>query len=101
MWDLPGSGIEPVSPALAGRFVSTGPPCVDAKLLQSCLTLCDSVDCSPTGSSVYGISQARMWHGLPFPSPGSLPDPGIEPGSPALEADSLPSEPPGKPRTRF
>ena len=35
--------------------------------------------------------------GLPFPSPGDLPDPRIEPGSPALQADSLPSEPPGKP----
>ena len=37
------------------------------------------------------------WSGLPFPIPGDLPDPGIEPGSPALQADSLPSEPPGKP----
>ena len=34
---------------------------------------------------------------MPFPSPGDLPDPGIEPGSPALQADALPSEPPGKP----
>ena len=34
---------------------------------------------------------------MPFPSPGDLPDPGIEPGSPALEADTLTSEPPGKP----
>ena len=37
------------------------------------------------------------WSGLPFPSPGDLPNPGIEPGSPALQADSLPSELPGKP----
>ena len=37
------------------------------------------------------------WSGLPFPSPRDLPNPGIEPGSPALQADSLPSEPPGKP----
>ena len=36
--------------------------------------------------------------GLPFPSPGDLPDPGIEPGSPTLQADTLPSEPPGKPK---
>ena len=34
------------------------------------------------------------WSGLPFPSPGDLPNPGIEPGSPALQADALPSEPP-------
>ena len=132
-----------------------------AKLLQSCLTLHDGheVDCSPPGSSVHGILQARTlewvarpfepacqcrrhkihgfdpWVGkipcrragqltpvflvalfatpwtvahqatgplsmaflLPFPSPGDLPDPGMELGSPALQADSLPSEPPGKP----
>ena len=40
----------------------------------------------------------EYWSGLPFPSPGDLPDPGIEPGSPALEADALTSQPPGKPR---
>ena len=39
----------------------------------------------------------EYWSGVPFPSPGDLPDPGIEPGSPSLQADSLPSEPPGKP----
>ena len=39
----------------------------------------------------------KYWSGLPFPAPGPLPNPGIEPGSPALQADSLPSEPPGKP----
>ena len=42
-------------------------------------------------------SRQEYWSGLPFPSPGDLPDPRIEPGSPALEADALPSEPPGKP----
>ena len=40
----------------------------------------------------------EYWRGLPFPSPGDLPDPGIKPGSPALLADPLPSETPGKPR---
>ena len=60
---------------------------------QSCLTLCD-----PThkGSSVHGILQQEYWSGLPFPSPGHLPESGIEPGSPALQVDSSPSEPPGK-----
>ena len=57
--------------------------------------------CSPQGSSVHGIFQARIleWVAIPTPGdlPGDLPDPGIEPGSPALQADSLPSEPPGKP----
>ena len=44
-----------------------------------------------------GFSRQECWSGLPFPSPGDLPDPGIEPGSLALQADALPSEPPGKP----
>ena len=44
-----------------------------------------------------GFSRQECWRGLPFPSPGDLPDPGIEPGSPTLQADALPSEPPGKP----
>ena len=44
----------------------------------------------PPGSSVYGISQARNWSGLPFPPPGDLPHPGIEPASLALQADSVP-----------
>ena len=44
-----------------------------------------------------GFSRQEYWSGLPFPSPGDLPDPGIEPGSPALQADVLTSEPPGKP----
>ena len=61
---------------------------------QSCLTLFDTINGSPQGSSVHGIFQARILEWLPFPSQG---DPGIEPGSPALQADSLPSEPPGNP----
>ena len=44
-----------------------------------------------------GFSRQEYWSGLPFPSPGDLPDPGIEPGSAALQADALHSEPPGKP----
>ena len=44
-----------------------------------------------------GLSRQEYWSGLPFPSPGDLPDPGIEPSSPALQADILTSEPPGKP----
>ena len=44
-----------------------------------------------------GFSRQECWSGLPFPSPGDLPDPGIEPRSPTLQADTLPSEPPGKP----
>ena len=49
-----------------------------------------------------GFSRQEYWSGLPFPSPGDLPNPEIEPGSPVLQADALPSEPPGKssPRKR-
>ena len=61
-------------------------------LTQPCLTLCDPMDCSPPGSTVQGISRQEYWSGLPLPSPGVLPDPGIEhtsPAFPALQADSL------------
>ena len=59
---------------------------------QSCPTLCDPMDCSPPGSSVHGIFFFRQeyWSGLPFPSPGDLPDSGIKPVSLALQTDSLP-----------
>ena len=60
-----------------------------AKLLQLCLTLCDSMDYSPPGSSVRGILQARTLEWIAISFPGDLPNPGIEPGSPALRADSL------------
>ena len=43
-----------------------------------------------------GFSRQEYWSGLPFPSPGDLPDPGTKPGSSASQADALPSEPPGK-----
>ena len=47
------------------------------------------------------FSRQEYWSGLVFPSPGDLPDPGIEPGFPALQADSLLSEPPGKPQGSY
>ena len=65
-------------------------------IAQWCPILRDFVDNSPPGSAVCEILQARYYSGLSFPSPGDLPDPEIEPRSPALQADSLPSEPPGK-----
>ena len=55
--------------------------------------------CSPGAPLSLGFSRQEYWGGLPFPSPGNLPDPGIETGSPALLADSLPSEPQGKSKT--
>ena len=49
--------------------------------------------------TVNGVLQARILEWVPYPSPGDLPDPGIEPMSPALQVDSLPAELPGKPFT--
>ena len=69
------------------------------KSLQSCLTLGDPVDPRPPGSSVHGFSRQEYWRGLPCPPPGDLSNPGIEPRSPTIQANSLPSEPPGKPIT--
>ena len=64
---------------------------------QSCPTLCDLTDSSPPGSSVHGMLQVRIVEWSPCPPPGDLPDSGIEPRSPALQADSLPAEPQRKP----
>ena len=65
---------------------------------QSCPPLCNSKDCSPPGSSVPRILQTRTLEWVAIPSLGDLLNPGIKPGSPALQADSLLSETPGKPR---
>ena len=69
---------------------------VKVLVAQSCLTLCYPKDCSPSGSSVHGILQARKleWVAISF-SRGSSQQ-GIKPWSPALQAESLPSEPPRK-----
>ena len=81
----------------------------ESEVTQSCPTLCDPMDCSlPGSSSVHGIfpgkntvarqgplsmgfSRQELWNGLPVSSPGDLPESGIEPGSPALQTDSLPT----------
>ena len=61
---------------------------------QSCLTLCDPVDCSPPGSSVLGILQARTLEWVAMPPPGDHPNLGDKPRSPTLKVDSLLSESP-------
>ena len=60
-------------------------------------TVCHPTECSPSVSSAHGIVQARMLVWVVIPSPGDLPDPGMEPASPALQADSLLPEPSEKP----
>ena len=59
------------------------------------------MDCSLLGSSVMGFSRQEYWSGLPFPSPGDLPEPGIKPMSPAWQADSLPLSHLGSPNGAF
>ena len=109
-----------MSPALAGRVFTTGPPgkpvmvftlrfsgpihlplsdgMWKVKVTQLCLTLLDPMDCSLPGSSVHGILQTRIleWLAILFSRESS--HPGIKFRSPALQADSVPSEPPGKTR---
>ena len=67
---------------------------VEVLVAQSCPTLCDPVDCSPQGPLSTKFSRQAYWSGLPFPSPGDLLDPRIEPGCPALQAAC---EPQGNP----
>ena len=69
---------------------------VKVSVTQSCPTLCDPMDCSPPGPLSMGFSRQEYWSGLPFPFQGIFLTQGSNP-SPALQADSLPSEPPGKP----
>ena len=68
----------------------------ESEVTQLCLTLLRPTDCNPPGSSIHGILQARILEWVAISSPGDLPNPGIESGSPALQADALSSEPPGK-----
>ena len=70
---------------------------VKVLVAQLCPTLCDSMDFNPPGSFVHGIFQARILEWVAISFSRDLPNPGIEPRFPALQAKSLPSEPPGKP----
>ena len=83
-------------PHLGQHRILSRVPCA-IHLLQSYLSLCDPVDCSPPGSILHGILQARIleWVAIPF-SKGSF-QPRDRTGSPTLQGDSLLSEPPGKP----
>ena len=68
---------------------------------QSCLTLYDPMDCAVHQAPLsMEFSRHEYWSELPFPCPGDLPNPEIDPVTPALQAESLPSESPGKPSVR-
>ena len=78
---------------------SSYPRAVLCSVHQSCPALCNFMNCSPSGSSVHGdFPRQEYWSGLPFPPSGDFPNPRTEPRSPALQADTLPSESPGKPK---
>ena len=72
------------------------PPWLSIQLL-SCICLCDPFDCSPQGSSVHGILQARILEWVAIPCPGHSPNPGNKPPSPALAGRLFTTEPPRKP----
>ena len=70
----------------------------ESVITQLCLTVCDLMDCIAHQAPLsLEFARQEYWRGLPFPPPGDLPDPGIKPWSPLLQADSLLTEPPGKP----
>ena len=71
--------------------------CLGAKSLQSCPTLCNPMDCSPAGSSVYGISQGRIQESVAMFFPRDLPNPGIKLTFPGLAGRFFTTEPPRKP----
>ena len=93
--DFPDPGMEPtppVPPAFASRFFAASATWEASYASLWCQTLCNPIDCSPPGSSVHGILQARILEWVAMPPPGDLPNTGIEPRSPALQMDSLPAE---------
>ena len=73
-------------PLLAGQMDGGG------LITKSCPTLATPRTVACQAPLSMGFSRQEYWSGLPLPSPGDLPDPGIEPGSPALQTDSLPNE---------
>ena len=94
-------GDQTQASGIASRFFTiwaTREPSWKVKVKSlSRVRLCHSMDCSLPGSM--GFSRQEYWSGLPFPSPGDLPDPEIEPRSPAFQADPLTSELPGEGRS--
>ena len=108
--DHPNPGIKPRSPALQADSLPTEPPGKPYSVQKSeriesgvCVCVLSHVQLFAIPRIVahqaplsMGFSRQEYWSGLPFPTPGDLPDPGIELRSPTLQADSLPTEPPEK-----
>ena len=83
------------------QFIGLNGGCLCAKSLSRVRLFVTPWAVAHQGPLSMGFSRQEYWSGLPFPSPGDLPHPGIEPRSPALQANSLPSELPGKPNLSF
>ena len=81
----------------AGRFFIILKSESESEVAQSCPTLCDPWTVAHQAPPSIGFSRQEYWSGLPFPSPGHVPDTGIEPRSSTLQAAALTSAPPGKP----
>ena len=92
-WDSPGknTGVSYHFPLQCRKVKS------ESEVAQSCPTFSDPMDCSPQAPLSIGFSRQEYWSGSSFPSPGDLSDPGVEPRSPALQADSLLSDHQGSP----
>ena len=98
--DPPHTGIEPmslISPALAGGFFTTSTTFLIVKWLSHVWLFAAPWTVACQAPPSIGFSRQEYWCGLHFLLQGDRPDPGIEPRSPALQTDSFPSEPPGKP----
>ena len=116
-WQIDGETMETVTDIIfLGSKITTGADCSheikryfllgrkpmtnlesESEVAQSCPTLCDLRTAAHQAPPPMAFSRQEYWSGLPFPSPGDLPDPGIEPRSPTLQPDTLTSVPPGKP----
>ena len=79
------------------QTLASSPMHMNVCSVPQCVWLCNSMGCSPPGSCVNGILQARILEWVAMPSSRGLPNPGIKPRYPTVQADSLLSEPPGKP----
>ena len=99
--DLPNPGIEQGSPVLQANPLPTEVKWSEVKLLSRVRLFATLWTVSHQVPPSMGFSRQEYWSGLPFPSPGDLPDPEIKPQSPTLEADTLTSESPGKPLTNW
>ena len=111
MFNLPGTGVEPMSPASAGRFFTTKPPGKPKDIFLCMLSLFSHVQLFATLWTIahwtplsMRFSRQKYWNGLPFPSPGHLPNQGSNPHLLCLlhgQVGSLAPVPPGKPKDIF